>query len=50
MHHARQALRLVEKEANTRYAKEDIEWVLSRMREDLSRISINLETEEGEAR
>lgn len=50
MHHARQAVRLAEKEADPRYAKEDIEWVLCRMREDLSRISVNLETKEGDAR
>lgn len=48
MHHTRQALRLVEQEANSNYVREDIEWVLSRMREDLSRISVNLEVEGGE--
>lgn len=48
MHHTRQAIRLVEQEANPKYVREDIEWVLSRMREDLSRISVNLEVKGGE--
>lgn len=48
MHHTRQALRLVEQEAHPDYVREDIEWVLSRMREDLSRISVNIEAEGGQ--
>lgn len=43
MHHVRQAIRMVEKEHNPKYVKEDIEWVLNRMREDLSQIAKNID-------
>jgi hypothetical protein len=39
MQHVRQALRMIETEGRAKWAKEDIEWCLDRMREDLSKIS-----------
>jgi hypothetical protein len=43
MQHIRQAIRMVEKESNPKFVREDIEWCLDRMREDLSNIALNLQ-------
>ena len=39
MQHVRQALRMIETDGRAKWAKEDIEWCLDRMREDLSAIA-----------
>jgi hypothetical protein len=39
MHHVRQAIRMIETDGRTKWVKEDIEWCLDRMREDLSAIA-----------
>jgi len=39
MQHVRQALRMIETDGRTKWVKEDIEWCLDRMREDLSAIA-----------
>jgi hypothetical protein len=39
MQHVRQAIRMIETDGRTKWVKEDIEWCLDRMREDLSAIA-----------
>ena len=39
MHHVRQAIRMIETDGRDKWVKEDIEWCLDRMREDLSAIA-----------
>lgn len=39
MHHVRQAIRMIETDGRSKWVKEDIEWCLDRMREDLSAIA-----------
>jgi transcriptional regulator with XRE-family HTH domain len=41
MQHVRQAFRMVDREFNQKYVRQDIEWCLNRMREDLTRIAAN---------